>query len=334
LAVTLKQVAADAGVSYQTVWRALHGSPGILPETRDHVLEVATRLGYRANSIARSLRMNQSSTIGVIVLDVSNAFTSALVSGIEGEASRNAHSIILMNSGDDIERERRAVSLLMGRQVDGLIINPSSLGSHAYLRDEMPAGFPLVAVNRAIPGVPCTTVESRHADTVEAARHLIALGHTRIGGIFGSFSNTPFYARSAALRAEIKRAGLSVRSSWFRAGENTVEFARQAVREIVSARNPPTALFAAGNRLTEGALLGLRDLGLRQGEDIGLVGFDLRYAGLLRPPMPVLVQPAHEMGRLAFQLLLQIRRGEMPQPAAPLPLRLMVGGQDDVSAKI
>jgi LacI family transcriptional regulator len=322
--VTLKQVAARAGVSYQTVWRALHDSPGILPDTRAQVLEVARQLGYRRNSLASSLRTRQSATIGLIVLDVSNVYTGEMVSGIEAAATERGYSVLLMNSGDDVVRERRAVASLMGRQVDGLIMNPSSLGDHAYLRNELPAGFPLVALNRAIPGMSSVTVESRAQDAALAARHLIAQGHKRLGGIFGNYTNTPFLHRSLAFRDEIARAGLPVRLAWFRTGENTVAFARQAVQSLLSTKRGPTGLFVAGNRLTEGALLGLRDLGLRQGEQIGLVGFDLRYAGLLQPPMPVLLQPGQEIGRRALESVLRLLQGEQPEPLQTLPLRLVL----------
>jgi LacI family transcriptional regulator len=324
--VTLKQVAASAGVSYQTVWRALHNSAGILPDTRTQVLEVAERLGYRRNSLASGLRTSQSRLIGLIVLDVSNAYTSEMVSGIEAAATESGYSVLLMNSGDDVERERRAVASLMERRVDGLIMNPSSVGDHAYLRQELPAGFPLVALNRAIPGVPSVTIESRAQDAAEAARHLIAQGRTRLGGLFGNYTNTPFRQRSLAFRHAIELAGLPVRPAWFCEGDNTVEFARRAVRDLLSTKDAPTGLFAAGNRLTEGTLLGLRDLGLRQGQDVGLVGFDLRYAELLQPPMPVLLQPGQEIGRRALQAVLQLRLGKTPKRLQTLPLRLSLAG--------
>jgi len=321
MTVTLKRVASDAGVSYQTVWRALHDSTGILPGTRQHVLDVAVRLGYRRNTIASSLRTARSHIIGLVVLDVSNPYTGELVGGVEAAATRAGCSVLLMNSGDDFDRERRAIHSLMERQVDGIIINPSSLGDHSYLVRELPAGLPLVSINRPIPDVPCATVQSRHDDVALAADHLVTAGHERIGGIFGELANTPFHYRNLVLQQALKRSGRRTPARWFRHGANTVEFGRHAVCKMLSAGDAPTALFTGGNRLTEGALLGLRDMGLRQGIDVGLVGFDLRYARLLDPPMPVLLQPGHAMGCLAAEVLLAARSGEPLPSLAPLPLR-------------
>ena len=320
ITVTLKRVALDAGVSYQTVWRALHDTAGILPDTRQHVLDVATKLGYRRNITASSLRTARSHIIGLVVLDVSNSYTGELVGGVEAAATRAGCSVMLMNSGDDLDRERRAVHSLLDRQVDGIIINPSSLGDHSYLVRDLPDGLPLVSINRPIPGVPCATVQSRHDDVALAAAHLVKSGHERIGGIFGEPGNTAFRERNLSLQRALKRSGRRVPARWFCHGPNTVDFGRQATCKMLAAADSPTALFTGGNRLTEGALLGLRDMGLRQGIDIGLVGFDLRYAQLLDPPMPVLLQPGHAMGCLAAEALLAARSGEPVPNLSPLPL--------------
>jgi LacI family transcriptional regulator len=197
-----------------------------------------------------------------------------------------------------------------------------SRGDHTYLRKELPQGLPLVAINRKIPGIPCSTVSSRHRDTA-AAVHYLASRNERIGGIFGNFSNTPFLYRYRALRAEIARRGLPVQDRWFRAKENSVAYAREAIQEILGEPDPPTGLFVAGNRLTEGALLGLRDMGLRHGYDIDLVGFDLRYAELLDPPLPVLMQPARSAGEVAVRMLLDMIDGHPVPASRSLPLSFL-----------
>lgn len=321
--VTLKDIAAEIGVSYQTVWRAMHDKSGILPATRAQILEVANRLGYRPNRLAGGLRTRRSGAVGLVVLDVSNPYTGELTSAIEAEATAHGLSVLLMNSGDRLDREIRAVSALMERRVDGLILNPCSEGDHGYLRAQIPAGLPMVAINRSIPGVPCATVSSRHKDAAAAARYLLDRGRDRIGGIFGNFTNVPFLYRYRALRAQIAESGLAIRDRWFEVGENSVTFAREAIRRLLNQQVPPSGLFTASSRLTEGALLGLRDLGLQQGRDLDLVGFDLRYAELLEPPLPVLRQPAREMGTLAVRTLLKLIEGGQPGQVRSLPVPLV-----------
>ena len=301
--VTLKQVAAVAGVSYQTVWRALHNGPGILPGTRARVLEAVRTLGYRADPAARGLRTNRSETIGVVVLDVSNAFTGRLVSGIQEAARERGLSMLLMNSGDDVLQERRAVEDLLARRVDGLIINPSALGDHAYLKQVIRPHIAVVAINREVPGYPCASIQSRHVDMALAVEYLAKQRKTRIGALFGSLENTPFRLRREAVRRSIRRLGLEARADWLVVSDNTIEHARETARRLISRPNRPEALVAAGNRQTEGILLACRDLGLRRGADLTVVGFDTSYAATLDPPLPTLYQPAREMGRRAVQML-------------------------------
>lgn len=332
MAVTLKQVADKSGVSLQTVWRAIHDAPGILPSTRAEILEIAAALGYRRNRLAGSLRSRESHTIGLVVLDVSNANTSSLTRGVEEEATRQGYSVLLMNSEDDIERERHAVRSLLERQVDGLILNPCSEGDHTYLNQELSEDFPLVAINRTIPHVKSATVSARHRDTFQVVRYLASTGHDRIGGIFGNFTNTPFHTRYRSFMKELQLQQLPAREAWFRVGANTVEFGRESIRAILSAEDRPSAVFAAGNLLTEGALLGLRDMGLRHGRDVLLVGSDLRYAELLDPPLPVMRQPAREIGQAAVSVLTHMMHGQAFKQPRALPVSLSVDGQEQTFA--
>jgi LacI family transcriptional regulator len=299
--VTMKEIAQSSGVSHQTVWRALNNKTGILPETRAEILEVAERLGYRRNRLAGGLRTNRSSAIGLLVINISIPFTGQLARGVEEAASRQGKSVLLMNTGDDFAREKLAMVELAERRVEGLILYPAKTGRGDVRR--VPDGLPTVTVNRKFSGLPASSVTGRSSDVSRVARYFVDRGHTRIGGLFGQLSNPLFLSRARAYKAELARLGISLEDRFFRAGENSVTFSRSATVELLSQADAPTALFAAGNRETEGALLGLRDLGLRHGRDISLVGFDIPYASLLDPPLPVMMLPARTMGELAVDAL-------------------------------
>jgi LacI family transcriptional regulator len=319
---TLKDVARKANVSYQTVWRAIHDLPGILPSTREQVLHVANRLGYRRNRLAGSLRTKRSQAIGVVVYDVSNSYTAQLVSGIEAEASKRGYSMLLMTSGDDIDREQQAVRSLLERGVDGLILSAAAHGDHRYLRSELPPDFPFVAVNHAVDGMSSVTVAARNREAGKtAALHLLKQGHVAIAGLFRDLANPSSRERYEGFGEELRKAGVAVRRRWMSAGTNTIEFASQAVRDMFRTPPRPTALFASTHQLTEGALLGLHDIGLRHGRDVAVVGFDLRYARLLDPPLPVLLQPAFEMGQLTTSALIDQVDGKPGAPVRRLPLQ-------------
>jgi LacI family transcriptional regulator len=325
MAATLKEVAREANVSYQTVWRALHDAPGILPSTRERILLLAAKLGYRPNRLAGSLRTKRSTTIGLVVFDVSNTYTAQVISGIEAAAAKRGHSVLLMSSGNDFERERQAIMSLLERGVDGLIVSAAADGDHRYLRTELPEGFPLVAVNHAIPGVPCVTVSARNREAgAEAGDYLIRLGHERIAGLFGNLANSSNHERYEGLVQTLRKRKVPVRSGWMRAQTNSIEFAREAVRAIFDGPKPPTALFASTHLLTEGALLGLRDIGLRHGHGVTVVGFDVRYASLLDPPLPVLLQPAVDLGEAAADALLDLIEGKSVRASKSLPITLQV----------
>jgi LacI family transcriptional regulator len=270
---TLKDVARKANVSYQTVWRAIHDLPGILPSTREHVLGVANRLSYRPNRLAGSLRTKRSHTIGLVVFDVSNSYTAQLISGIESEASKRGYSVVLMSSGDDIDRERNAIRSLLERGVDGLILSAAAHGDHRYLRSELPPDFPFVAVNHAVEGISSVTVAVQNREAGKtAALHLLTQGHVAVAGLFRDLANPSSRERYEGFGQELRKAGVAVRRRWMQAGANTIEFASQAVRNIFRTSQRPTALFASTHQLTEGALLGLHDIGLRHGRDVAVVG--------------------------------------------------------------
>jgi LacI family transcriptional regulator len=322
---TLKDVAREAKVSYQTVWRAVHDLPGILPSTREQVLDLANRLGYRPNRLAGSLRTKRSHTFGLVVYDVSNSFTAQIISGVEAEASRRGYTVLLMSSGDDIDRERQAVRALLDRGVDGLAITAAVHGDHRYLRSELPAGFPFVAVNHAVTGMTSATVAVHNREGGRtAAKHLLKQGHVAVAGLFRDLANESGRERYEGFAQELRQAGVAVRRHWMLAGTNTIEFASESVRTIFRARQRPTALFASSHQLTEGALLGLHDIGLRHGRDVEVVGFDLRYARLLDPPLPVLIQPAVEIGERTVSALIDQVNGEPAPRLKRLPLRFQV----------
>lgn len=314
-APTLKDVARLAGVSYQTVSRAVNGQPEISAETRENVLRAAQSLGYRVNRVAGSLRSRRTGAIGLVMSDIENAFFAEVVSGVEAEARARGYSVFLANSNEDLEREREVTLGLLERRVDGLIIAPAE-GDHSYLAEELPKGFPIVAINRQIVHPSCGAVLLKNVEAADTATaHLIAKGNTSIGALVGSLGLMTSQERLQGFRRALERHGLPFVEGWVRHGGLRRETARRAALEILAPAERPTALFTSSNMLTEGALMAMRDLGLRAGRDIDLVGFDLGFAPLLSPPLPIVAQPTDEIGRRAVSLLLDVidgRRREAP----------------------
>ncbi|WP_457093544.1 LacI family DNA-binding transcriptional regulator [Microvirga sp. P5_D2] len=305
-AVTLKDVGREAGVSYQTVSRVVNGTAGVKDETRKRVLEAAQKLGFHPNRVAHSLRTSRSKAIGLIMADIENVFFAEVVGGVEAEASRQGYSVILAHSSEELEREVRAVFGLMERRVDGLIIAPAD-GDHSYLKTALPQHFPLVAINRAITELDCGAVlTDNEAGARAAVQYLIDRGHEKIGAITASANLMTSLERLKGIKAAMKNANLPVREEWIStSGGFRPEIAQIAARNILTQADRPTAIFASHNRIAEGTLLALRELGLNRNRDVEVIGFDnVPWARLVDPPMPVIAQPAHQIGQRAVEMLL------------------------------
>lgn len=324
--VTLKDVARKAGVSYQTVSRVINDQSYVKASTRERVLRVAKGLDYRPNRLAGSLRRKHSQAIGLVMSDIENVFFAEVVSGVEAEAVNRGYSVILTNSNEDVQREHQAVTTLVERRVDGMIIAPAE-GNHEYLNAELPRSFPVVVINRLIEKIPFSAVlVDNQGGAYSATEYLIKEGHTRIGAVIGNLGLMTTRERLEGFRKALEAHGLACSPEWIRAGGLHPEGARQVALEILNARLRPTALFASSSKVTEGVMLALKDLGLRHGKDIGLIGFDsFSWASLFDPPLSVVAQPTYEIGRQAVGLLLDIIHGGIRRPRTiRLPTRLVI----------
>ena len=327
LQITLKSIAERAGVSYQTVWRALHGEGRVSPQTQERIREIAKEMNYRTNRFAAGLRTNRSGIVGLVVLDVSNAFTGALTRAIEFEARARGYSVFLANSDGDIERERDAVLDMIERRIDGLIISGAQM-SQSYLFTELPKEFPIVWINKPIARAGLGGVGSRNFDVgLQAVDYFAKRGHQRIGGIFGPFANKPFEARHEGLVEGLARHGLDSNPDWLKVGENTIAFAHQAFMEMWQGEQKPQAVLTTSYRLTEGVLTAVQELGLKRNEDVEVLGFDIQYAEFLQPPMAVFRQQYGEIARRAVERLVAGIEGHAAPEASDVAVPLQSAGR-------
>jgi LacI family transcriptional regulator len=331
--VTIKDVAREAGVSIQTVSRAVNGHHEISDETRQRVMAVCAGLGYRPNRLAGSLRAKHTNVIGLVVSDIENAYFAEVVSGVESETTKLGYSVLLANSGEDIARERQAVTSLFERRVDGLIIAPAE-GDHGYLRKEIPKDFPIVAFNRMldVPGCGAVLTENEKGAR-QAVEYLIRRGHRNIGAIVASAGLMTSRERLTGFKLAMSEAGLPVRQDWVATGGVQAESARVGALKLLGRKERPTALLTSSHRITEGVMRALKALGLRYGQDVEIVSFDdVPWASFLEPPLPVVAQPTHEIGREAIRMLAGMIAGTAKPSVVRLPVRLLTHAQDEKAA--
>jgi LacI family transcriptional regulator len=329
----MKEVAALAKVSIKTVSRVVNGEAGVSPGLARRVMAASERLDYRHNLTASSLRRSdgRSATIGIVLEDVSNPFSSALHRAIEDVAVQRGVLVLASSSDEDEERERRLVAAFASRRVDGLIIQPSSQ-DHSYLLTERKAGTAIVFVDRPPAFLDADTVLTDNAAGVRrGVRHLIAHGHRRIGYLGDLHTIATAAERHRGYVEELADHNIEVDESLVRLDLRGIEKSEAAATELLSSPEPPTALFTGQNLVTIGAFRVLRRMGLHH--RIALIGFDdILLADLLEPGITVIAQDPAAIGRAAAEILFRRLDGDRsPSEHRVVVSRMITRGSGEIA---
>ncbi len=330
----MREVAALAGVSIKTVSRVINGETGVSADTAARVAQAVERLDYRQDFAASELRRThrRSATIGMVLEDLGNPYSAAVLRAVE-DVARTRQLLVLAGSCDnDAERERTLVAALTGRRVDALVVMPAG-ADHSYLLTERRAGTPIVFVDRPPAFLDADAVVADNAaGTRLGIRHLVDHGHGRIAYL--GDMQTIFTARQRyeGYREELAAQGLPVDEALVRLDLRGIEVADAVATELLALPDPPTALFAAQNFLTIGALRALRRAGLHR--QVALLGFDdILLADLLDPGITVIAQDPARMGLVAAELVLRRLDGDRsPTASHVVPTRLVPRGSGEIPA--
>ena len=321
---SIKDVAAEAGVSVATVSRVLNSHPSVSPDAKARVLAAVDALGYRPNAVARSLRTDQTRTLGLIISDVLNPYFTALARSVEEAARALGYSVIIGNADERPELQDHHIRTLLDRRIDGLLVSPTDGGSPQIL-DAARGGTPMVFVDRWIPGVDVPVVR---ADGCPAVRDLVAhlhrLGHRRLAIIAGPAATTTGSERVEAFRDALGEHGLPLPDAYIGQGDFQADSGRRATERFLALPEPPDAVFAADNLMALGALDAIRARGLRVPQDIALAAFDdIPWFVHTDPPITAIAQPTGDLGRAAVRALVDVIEGRPPQ-SVTLSARLVV----------
>lgn len=324
---TIRDVAQRAGVSKSTVSHVVNGTRFVEEETRQRVLLAIQELGFRPSTIARSLTTNRTQTIGVIVSDTSNHFFGELIRGIESVVSAASYSLIVCNTDETLELEERYLNLLLAHQVDGIIAAATSQ-RWAALEIAALKQMPIVFVDRTFEGMddrPYVGADN-YGGAYMGTAHLISHGYQRIGILAGFQRLSSMRERLAGFRQALHDHHIPLPEEWIVTSVLSPEAGRDATMRILSLPNRPRALFINNNFLSLGALLAIKDLGLRCPEDIAIVGFDDHpWAAVANPPLTVVRQPVCEVGEQAAKIVLGLLDGaEVPEPKIILNCELVI----------
>lgn len=274
---------------------------GVRVAGAERIAAAVDELGFRPSAVARWLKSGKTLTLGLVVPDVTNPFFAGVVKGVESVGHAAGYTVLLCNTDESADREHDVLSMLTGR-VDGLLLAPArddaeTAGSIAALQ------IPVVLVDRTLPdpgGADAVLIDNV-GGAAAAARHLLHLGHRRVGLISGPTDTTPGAERhNGFVDACGADTDVVVEMADFREVGGY-----QAAMRLFGRPDPPTAVFAANNMMTVGVLRALHDLGLRIPIDVSVVGFDDHsLADLLDPPLTVVDRPTENQGAVAARMLL------------------------------
>jgi LacI family transcriptional regulator, fructose operon transcriptional repressor len=315
---SIKDVAAEAGVSTATVSRVLSNKPYITAGVRDRVMAAVLKLGYRPNQVARSLRSQQSTTIGLIVSDVCNPFFTDVSRTVEDCAYEKGYSVFLCNSDGDEKKELTYLREMNDKNVAGVIISPTKKTCDNLNKPNQ--NLPMVFYDRTIKNcqTDSITIDNNHAAD-QLAKHLITNGYKRIAGIFCN-EHTGIERREGFEKA-IKEANLE--PPLFLITQSNIRAGYTATMKLLNLTPRPDAIFATDNLVLEGAMQAINELGLKIPTAVGLAGFDdVSWMTLVQPPLTVVRQPTEEIGRMAVDLLMR----RIADPTRP-PLQVMLRSQ-------
>lgn len=338
--VTIGDVAARARVSRAHAARALGGYGAVSDAVLSQVTAAAEELGYRANSLAKSVSTGRSQSVGVVVGDIENPFFALSVRGISDTLRGAGYDVILMNTGESLELEIDAVRALDGKRVDGFLVAPVLAPDGGHLRSLVEAGRPLVLFDRDIPEIsaPSVVVDVRAA-THQLVDDLVADGHRRIGFVSTLSSSparwqqdpqvahTPVGRRLLGLGEAMRGHDLPLRSEDVRMGARRAEDVRQHTLQLVTGEDPVTALLVSDAVVAVSALEELSALGLSVPADISVAVFDdPPWARLVSPPLTVVSQPVLQIGVVAAELLIEAMTGRAGSEAPALSAHLVRRG--------
>jgi LacI family transcriptional regulator len=307
---TVQDVARHAGVSVATVSYVLNGTRFVSAGLRERVLAAVRELHYEPNAAARTLRSKRSHTLGLILPDLRNPFFTEAVRGVEDVAEAHGYTVLLANSDEDPEREATHLRVLRAKHVDGLILAPAG-APYPELEQLVDTGFPLVLLDRDLArlGVPAVMLDNEAAARA-AVDHLIRLGHRRVGMIAGRPPISSTVDRRRGYRRALDEAGLPSDEQLVATGGSTIEGGAAAASTLLELPSPPTAILAANNLMTIGAVMAIERHGLSVPGDVALVGFDdFPWADVFRPRLTTVAQPFYELGRTAAELVLERQSG-------------------------
>jgi len=327
--VTIYDIAKQANVSAMTVSKVINNTGKISEKTRSRIKKIMEEMNYVPNSMARSLVLQETKMLSLLIPDITNPFFTTLARGAEDAAMRLGYKLLFGNSDESLAKEKEYVDMILSTRVDGVLFSAASDLSGPHLQTLRLHRIPFVLLDRAVPGHECDTVTG---DSREGARklveHLISLGHRRIALVNGSLAVSTARDRLAGYKDALKLNDIAVDDTLLLESNYKHFEDGPLLRSMLELPDPPTAVFAGNNFLAVGLIRKLLELGVRVPEQMSVVCFDDLGASVIDPFFTVASQPAYQFGAMGIQLLVdRIKGATTPEwKKIVLPSELVVRG--------
>lgn len=304
---TMKDIANELGLSISTVSRALQGNPAIAEETVERVKEIALKLDYFPDSIARNLKTNASATFGVIIPEIRHEFFSSVIDGMEDLAHQHGFTVIVSKSNEDYKREVLNTHHMLSNRVAGIAasVSQSTQDGDHFLRF-LKRGIPVVLFDRVLDKLDVSKViVDDYQGSFQAVTHLIEQGYSRIAHLAGPSLLGIARERFRGYKDALAEANFSFDEDLVIHGAMEENAGELGIKSLFDLEDPPDAVFAINDPVAIGARTELLKMGLNIPHDVGLVGFSNNtITGILDPPLTTVDQHGYRMGQVAVQILL------------------------------
>ncbi|MDP5273319.1 catabolite control protein A [Chengkuizengella axinellae] len=326
MTVTIYDVARESGVSMATVSRVVNNNPNVKPQTRKKVFDAIEKLGYRPNAVARGLASKKTTTVGVVIPDISNTIFSEVARGVEDIANMYRYNIILCNSDKKKEKEIQVINTLLEKQVDGLLFMGGTV-SEDHIQAFKTASVPIVLCGTKEESEKIPSVDIDHEKAAyDAVQSLINAGHRDIALIGGNFEDlAKGFARYQGYKKAMEDAGLTLNEDLIRVGNFRYESGLESMKQFLQTERKPSAVFAVTDEMAIGAIHAIQDEGLKVPEDISVISVDnIRMASMVRPLLTTVAQPMYDIGAVSMRLLTKLMvNEEIEQSQIILPHELI-----------
>lgn len=303
--ITIYDVAREAGVSMATVSRVVNGNPNVKPSTRKKVLEAIEKLNYRPNAVARGLASKKTTTVGVIIPDISNIFFAELARGIEDIATMYKYNIILSNSDQNKEKELNLLNTLLAKQVDGVLFMGSKISDeHVAEFERSPVPIVLAATTDQEQKTPSVNIDYEKAAS-DAVTHLIEHQNERIAIILPDVDQEGNELKKlSGYKKALEQHHIPYREEYVLSVGQEYDDGMKAMEKLLQLKERPTAIFACTDELALGVIHAAQDNGYDIPQDFEVIGFDnTKLAEMVRPTLTSVVQPMYDIGAVAMRLL-------------------------------